>query len=674
MIKFLLFALVSTSAFSNEYRSLDKLSTQMRKDLRKSVRCLPTKTKSGGVKFCTGFSFNKAELSSLESMSFNSCKRKIKKKFGFTLSQEVQPRQIKEEEYSRFMHSTKRAQVYYPEKLVLLKQGTGRIDCIHELMHLYQYFSKNTSELSIKAREKLDNKVIIELEKHIKRVSLLEKRKKINEAQKIGKRLQPYIKLLGRYKAQSSWLHEKEIYYFLYKNCESFECTVLDKDIALANLYSLRRYFPWRVRDWLISESAKLIKQKEKAVFQKLAKNWKPIKKVDKKVISALVDTNLSDLRAKLKEDKVFFIKNSLFKEGVICDKGDLVILHKGELDHSLLVAATLRKDQLKKNPELCAHWPDTRVISKKFNQGIITREDYESTVLKSKMAKVLSDLDVYGILFKYQKIFPTDETSLILERWLMAMTSATFTVWENKLPNVFEAGMKFRFNEVNDLPMVYVNSRKLVLDLGAMDSVIRPMALSTEQLSSMIILEAKTLATAEGRRQSAPKVMLTTPMVQGAHKLMSTRWVLADLKIIGVEGTMGLNNFFGSEFNIIPRKRIVEFKKFKKAPKNSLKLQANYKGEYDAIEIICPEGHIVRVDTGSQVRGDFKPEGLEKFYKNKKLRCGPVNFKGPFEEIISEGPIFSRGVVLNIGWPLLREFKKVSVSLDKGWISFEGP
>jgi len=672
LIKALFLFLISTSVIASEYKSLSKMRKELNGDLYRAVGCLPKVTKAGGASFCSGFSLSKKELENLQSMSFKSCKRLIKKKFGFHLSQEVQPRQLKEEEFSRFMHSTKRAQVYYPEKLVLLKQGTGRVDCVHELMHLYQYHSKNKSKLSIASRNQKEKKMVLELEAHVKRVALLEKRKKIKEAQKIGKSLQPYIKFLGRYKAMHRWLHEKEIYYFIYKNCEKFKCSVLDKDIALANLYSLRNYFPWRIKDWLISESAKLIKQKELEVYNKVVKDWKPLGKIDKKELVIQINSSITDLQNELREDKVFFIKNSLFKEGVICDKGNLIILHKGELDHALVVAATLRKKQLEQNKSLCKNWPDTRVTAKEFNQGIVTREDYERIVLTSKMAKVLSDMDVYTLLFENQDLFPTDETSLILERWLAAKTASTFKVWETKLPKVFSAGMKLRFAEENDLPMIYVNSRKLVLDLGAMDSVIRPIALSTEQLRSMVVLEAKTLSTAEGRTQTAPKVMLTTTMSNYNSKMQSSRWVLADLKIIGVDGTLGLNNFYGTEFSIIPKTRWINFVNFKSKPAGAFDLQENHRGEFDAVEFKCPEGHVVRVDSGSQVRGDIKSEGLGKNYKNKRLKCGNQYFRGPFEEIITEGPIFSRDVILNMGWPLLREYKQIDISLKDGWIDFK--
>lgn len=667
----LLLLIFCGSLQANEYDGLRKIKKKMQRNLYRAVQCLPELSKNGGVNFCTGFSLSKRQLSSLKNMSFNQCKKQVSKKFGFTLSQEVQPRQIKVSEYSKFMNSTKRAQVYYPEKLVLLKQETDRIDCIHELLHLYQYFSKNKKEHSIFKRKEYEDKMVLQLEKHILRVSLLEKKKDIRGAQKIGAKLQPYIKFLGRYKSQSQWLHEKEIYYFLYKNCESFKCSVVDKDIALANLYHFRKHFPWRVKDWLIAESAQLIKQKEFQVYKRLAKTWKAQESFSKDKIINMIDTNLEVLQKDLKERGIYFVKNSIFKEGVVCDEKDLVILYSGELDHALVVAAVIRFGQLKKNSKLCSYWPDTRVTSKKFNQGIINRADYERIVLTSKMAKVLSDQEVYDTLFKHQNLFPTDETSLILDRWLGAKTRSIFTIWENKLPEVFSPGMKIRFAESNDLPMIYVNSRKLVLDLGAMDSVIRPIALSSNELRSMIVLESKTLKTAEGRTQTAPKVMLTTPLVHGAHKLMSTRWVLADLKIIGVDGTFGLNNFDRSEFSIKPKNKIIQFVKFPKKPKGALDLQSNFRSEFDAIEFKCPEGYIVRVDTGSQVRGDIKPENLGSNYKRNILKCGTVNFKGPFEELDLEGPIFSRDVILNLGWPAIREFSRVDISLKKGWINF---
>ncbi len=667
----LLLIFLTSSLYADEYNGLRKLKRKMQGDLYKAVHCLPGIKKDGSAEFCTGFSLSKTELTSLKNMSFNQCKKTVKKKFGFTLSQEVQPRQIKEQEYSTFMNSTKRAQVYYPERLVLMKQETGRIDCIHELLHLYQYFSKNKKKHSISNRKKLEDQMVVQLQKHITRVSLLEKKKEIRAAQRIGARLQPYIKFLGYFKDQSRWLHEKEIYYFLYKECDSFKCSVIDKDIALANLYFYRSYFPWRTKDWLIAESAELIKQKEFHVYKKLSKKWKPQKEFSKKTILKMIDTSLEVLQKDLKEEGIYFIKNSIFKEGVVCDDKNLVILYNGELDHALVVAAVMRKEQLKLNKGLCSYWPDTRVTSKKFNQGIISREDYESIVLTSKMAKVLSDQEVYDSLFKHQNLFPTDETSLILDRWLGAKTRSVFTVWKNKLPEVFSPGMKIRFFENNDLPMIYVNSRKLVLDLGAMDSVIRPIALSSNELRSMIVLESKTLKTAEGRTLNAPKVMLTTPLAHGSHKLMSTRWVLADLKIIGVDGTFGLNNFDRSGFSLTPKTKRIEFKNFTSKPQGALDLQANFRSEYDAIEFKCPEGYIVRVDTGSQVRGDIKVENLGKNYKNNILKCGGVRFKGPFEELDLEGPIFSRDVILNLGWPAIREFKSIDISLKDGWIKF---
>ena len=88
------------------------------------------------------------------------------------------------------------------------------------------------------------------------------------------------------------------------------------------------------------------------------------------------------------------------------------------------------------------------------------------------------------------------------------------------------------------------------------------------------------------------------------------------------------------SEFSLIPKTKIIEFKKFNQRPKQSFSLQANFRSAYDAIEFKCPEGHIIRIDTGSQVRGDIKSENLGNHYKKEILKCGKIDFKGPFEEL----------------------------------------
>lgn len=229
-----------------------------------------------------------------------------------------------------------------------------------------------------------------------------------------------------------------------------------------------------------------------------------------------------------------------------------------------------------------------------------------------------------------------------------------------------FTYGDKIIFKEENSLPVVLINDKKFILDLGAMNSTVRPQFLFDQfSLEKMEIMKMLTLKNVLGEQIEAPVISLTAPLVLGGVKTVSSNWVLANLKIPNIEGVLGLDALL-DEFILYPKKGILSFEKIKWDKRTTFNLQRDYNNTIKSLEFICPNKRIFRVDSGSQVFGDV----INDF---GKIECGKLSMKGKFErELKKSSAAFEHDVSGNLGWPWLRNFKAIKVSLKDGLISFE--
>lgn len=261
-----LFMHLAFAQFEENYGIMKTLEREMSKMMESAKECVPRKDQ-----LCTGVKFTEAKLIELYKADLKTCKAAIeKRKYKFLSEKEIGNK------YPEFTNSTKRAYTLYDEKLVLYKNDEfNRIDCLHELLHLYQHDPGSNWDLAPATRKYVENKFLVHLNKAVTDVENAEKAGDLKSAKNMNQRLQPLIKFIEQWMSLGDWLDEKDVHYFIYIQCAEFKCTDIDSDIALSNLFKLIDYFPAEVAARIRTDAAKLLAQKEEKARLHVTKTWK---------------------------------------------------------------------------------------------------------------------------------------------------------------------------------------------------------------------------------------------------------------------------------------------------------------------------------------------------------------------------------------------------------------
>lgn len=249
-----LFVHVSSAHFEDNYQVMKTLEKEMLKMMESAKECVPRKDQ-----LCTGVKFTPEKLKELYKADLPACKTDlVKRSYKFLSEKEIGDR------YPEFTNSTKRALTIFDEKLVLFKTNEfNRIDCLHELLHVYQHDPAANWDLAPATRKYVENKFLVHLNKAVVAVEEAEKSGNIKAAKEMNEKLQPFITLLQDWSKLYDWFDEKDIHYFIYSQCAEFKCTELDLDIAVSNLFKLINYFPDETKPKIRTAAAKLLAQKE---------------------------------------------------------------------------------------------------------------------------------------------------------------------------------------------------------------------------------------------------------------------------------------------------------------------------------------------------------------------------------------------------------------------------
>ncbi len=667
MLKTLFFSLILIFLSSNgtaNWSSLEKEAVALEKLMVKAKTCVPVLSKNQ-AQFCTGIKISSRDFSFFQNASFSSCRKKINLNgykaldFSTKLPQEV---------LSDFRFTSKRAQTYHDRKWVVFKEFSGRIDCIHELLHIYQRKKEFQGALNPRYRYQLKLKILRQINAVVAEVEALEKSGEKRKAQEVATKLEPYIALLRKWNKLITWLDEKEIYYFIYENCRMLKCERQDREIALANLFRLRAFFPWRYANKFKSLARNAIYQKKNLILKKVKDSFVWTKQLSAKTIRSLANKNLEELVEVVNVEGIFTKEVGVGKESVYCRDQKLGANFSKKTDTVFLLKLLLYKTQLSENSTLCSAFSHKKNLQKLYKLGKLSLKKYDEQLLFLGLLRDYADFKASGRL---SEILKSKSSYYNLLR-----ISARLNFLDNKSKGALFSGQELVFKIRDELPIVMVNKEEFILDLGAMNSVYPPSLLKVDEYLKLEPLSSLDLNTLYGRKVGVPKVSNNNTTKVGELSVSKAEWVIASLGIKGVKGLLGLDFFKGRDFKIYPKVKKIEFKNFPSIPANALLLQRDWNDQVSALEVLCPAGPVLRLDTGSQVLGDIssysiEPQLFKKLSSGEAHGCGPIVLKGPFTKIIRQGPLFERGVSLNLGWPWISQFSAVNVSNKGGWIEF---
>jgi hypothetical protein len=403
--------------------------------LSQARECLPQDNK-----LCTGVSFDKKELANLHRITLQDCKSELLKR-GFRLIDDPEL----SEHHQSFINSTMRAQTLIKEKKVLYKSDNfNRIDCIHELLHVYQHGHELNEELAPRIRSTLTEKFITFLNIALKKVEAAEKDKNLREAKNLGSKVQTEINFIKTWNEMDNWLNEKDVHYFIYSQCDKFECTQLDKEIAISNLYRLSSYLPQKEALQIKNEASLILEAKERKAISEASQLWVPTIFSDDEFhqMSALSWDDLSKSLAvknikllgvnhayRLKDleiiPKEIFSKippapASLIKDSKILTGEAFAKFLPLEEENYILVTPITTKTSLiheylhflqaKTNLRYRRSLQENPQLMNKFLQGQVPREIYEETALLNNALVWMGEYEVYKILIKFKKNIPEIE------------------------------------------------------------------------------------------------------------------------------------------------------------------------------------------------------------------------------------------------------------------------
>ena len=236
-----LFNFKAIADFSSAMSTLKKIKKSDQKIIDKARDCLPTE-KNNIYDFCTGAQIENVQ--SFTSMSLQECIGTIGNRNYKTIYTNKNL-DISAQEFDSFINSKKRAETFHDVKVVVFREGvSNRIDCLHELIHVYQWTSESKNVLSPPLRLKHLEKIEIALNLAVAEVEKSEKAKKIQEAQKYSIQISPYIDFLRQWSDMTDWLDEKDAHFFIFSHCAQLQCSLTDLDVATANLVKRKSYLP----------------------------------------------------------------------------------------------------------------------------------------------------------------------------------------------------------------------------------------------------------------------------------------------------------------------------------------------------------------------------------------------------------------------------------------------
>ncbi len=703
-MKFFIFTLfIVPTICLGSFESLRSLSKGMDQALKKAKDCIPSMS-SDGYHMCDGAIVPTSDLNEIFAMDLKSCKKRISQ-LGYKLSSGTE--KAVQSDYKDFVSSTMRALIVHDKKVVFFKPSVRVTDCIHELLHTYQQLSCANSVLCPLERSKVGAHYLTQMNQIIDQISNFERNKKTDKAQSLANKLRPFIEKYGKWNDAINWLDEKDVHFFVYHQCFKIKCTEEDKEIALANLFKLRPYFPARFNNYIVREATSILNEKEANAIPNVKSTWIPLKAEALNYFKNSPVSDLASLKHYLNKKKIHLmqvkLKNKVPSFGVlkledsviqnlpVADVTDAFFMQNLDLrffDGSAFVCDKNRKaivvnesatfEQVLRdlylllesavNEKLCSSNSLRRLYTEEFNSGKRARNNYEQLIVELNALNKVALNNYFKTIFN-ENMFSSYVILKLYPSYYSSMLRST-----HAFPK--RTG-EISFSVKDELPRVLVQGSEVVLDFGAMNSVLPPSLFDLNILEKGQFVKNVELQTAYGTMIKAPVVYFDDPIAIGDKKWSGLRVALADIGLKLINGLIGFDFFNNNEFIIDIKNKKIVFNSDFTFPSNSIPLISDYDGTYSALEFMCGDKFAVRLDTGSQIEGDMTHTIGKKNYidlqKGKEIPCNDsFAINGKFELTGKNPVLFDRGVSLNLGWPWLMKYSRVYVSLVKGLIYFE--
>lgn len=399
-----------------------QLESSIKKIQALSKSCVPRKEKNQ-TEFCTGFSLTDAYLAKLVEGGVNGCRSEIQKS-GFKIISEEKDKNLSEAEWFDFINSTQRALTFHEQRIVAFKKGTGLVDCVHELIHVFQQ-TKAKGELSAKNRQNLLQKIEGTLDKKVVEVESLEKQGQVEKAKKLAAGLSELINGAKSIIALSEGLDEVEAYLYVYQNCEKLACDKDDKETAIANLLPRGALLPDVLKESVAKEAKQIVKEKKQTAIVEANKNWRVLDANTEKKLAMLLKSDWDKVTEQLKQDGLKIVtidaidqdERDLLGESKIL-KGQALgkyLCKLGKLQSPTLVVAkqatvgTLVHEyghflQSKINTGYCTAIFGQKKVDDEFKTGKITRTDHDNKLLYYQAINALAEKEIYTFLLKHKE------------------------------------------------------------------------------------------------------------------------------------------------------------------------------------------------------------------------------------------------------------------------------
>lgn len=309
------------------------------------------------------------------------------------------------------------------------------------------------------------------------------------------------------------------------------------------------------------------------------------------------------------------------------------------------------------------------------YTTGKISRDEFEAKVIAQRKGMALLD-------YKRAKKLKDQLSALVRGRFFKEEQKMNF------------AGQSLSYAIHEDLPYVDLevsisNGKKfklpMLIDLGAQQSII-PLSFIEHAFSQyrypeeegrLLLVGDKKIQSGHTGSEQVPLVQVNTALELGGEKMENMTFALSSSPFFLKIGILGID-FFQKSGGLwtwdFEKKKLVlsttqKEKKGKKDEHAKRSLIKNGLGAFDALEFNCPANSSlqVRIDTGSQVYGDFRKDLSQKEVESCIVTTDELSALPPHQIY------FSRGVDINLGFLYLNKYYKyMKFNLSEGFLEFE--
>lgn len=313
-------------------------------------------------------------------------------------------------------------------------------------------------------------------------------------------------------------------------------------------------------------------------------------------------------------------------------------------------------RDELLSKAAILEQERNSYVISPK-NKKVLTKREKLEFSLREKRVKSLLLLEKEGL--EQNNLYQSLKAQALLGKLDKDLSQNT------------DRSKIFSFNRKNGFYMLDGYKKNIVLDLGAMDSIVPPHFFNKNKRSDFLLIGKKRIRLTDGTETVYPLVRYIGKNLSTIPNLST--FLLGDIPFKGIDVLIGLKEFQKGTWRLdLRNNKISMISDFSKGIKAKLQ-------DSKALEFQCPEGRgVFRIDTGSEVMIDISRKNIysQDYYgllSEKNSICNIVNkYNGDVHVWHEDNVLFDRGVWGNLGIPWIKRFKYIEFNLADRVVNFK--